>query len=388
MSKALSVIDGASLLALDVEPPRFIVARLIPAGLHLLAGSPKIGKSWLALWLCHQVSNGGKVWEFDTQKCGALYISLEDTLDRLHLRLSRITESGSKDILFATTADNLTNGLIEQLEAFIKEYPDTGLIVIDTFQRIRDSENESTYANDYKEVVKVKALADKFKIAVLLIHHLRKAPDSDPFNMVSGSTGIIGAVDSIYVLEKQKRIENAAILHVTGRDIEDMQIKLELDRDPPVWRFTGYGSKATGEIAPIITAVSAFMSERDEFFGTATELFNALSDGKIVTDKNGITANNIRSKIIEHLLTLEKSHKIKVSYGRTNGMRWIRLTKVTGDSLFTLPTPSPNDSDDTIETGVSDKMPSPVTDSQEKAVNQDISSDGTENGGDVGVKGR
>ena len=99
--QSLAVIDGASLLALDVEPPKFVVARLVPTGLHLLAGSPKIGKSWLALWLCHQVSSGGKVWEFDTLKCGTLYISLEDTLDRLHLRLSRITESGSKETMFA-----------------------------------------------------------------------------------------------------------------------------------------------------------------------------------------------------------------------------------------------------------------------------------------------
>ena len=192
-TKQLSVIDGASLLALDVDPPRFIVARFLPVGLHLLAGSPKIGKSWMALWFCNQVSTGEKIWEFDTQKCGTLYISLEDTLDRLHLRLSRIADSGSKDTLFATNAGNLATGLIEQLEGFIKVYPDTGLIVIDTFQRIRDCESESTYANDYREIVKIKALADRHKIAVLLIHHLRKAPDSDPFNMVSGSTGIIGA---------------------------------------------------------------------------------------------------------------------------------------------------------------------------------------------------
>ena len=157
----LSVIDGASLLAMDVDPPRFIVASLLPVGLHLLAGSPKIGKSWLALWLCNQISTGEKVWEFDTQKCGTLYISLEDTLDRLHLRLSRITEHGSKETLFATTAENLATGLIAQLEGFVKNYPDTGLIVIDTFQRIRGAESESTYANDYREVVKIKALADK-----------------------------------------------------------------------------------------------------------------------------------------------------------------------------------------------------------------------------------
>lgn len=353
MSESLSVIDGMSLLALDVEPPRFIVARLIPTGLHLLAGSPKTGKSWLALWLCHQIASGGKVWEFDTQKCGALYISLEDTLDRLHLRLSRITEQGSKDIFFATAADNLANGLIEQLEAFAKSYPDTGLIVIDTFQRIRDGENESTYANDYREVVKIKALADKLRIAVLLVHHLRKMPDSDPFNMVSGSTGIIGAVDSIFVLEKQKRIENAAILHVTGRDIEDMQIKLELDRDPPVWRFVGYGNSTAANVDGIILALCAFMSERAGYTGTAGELFAALSGCKAIAENSGITANNLTRKIKEHLLTLEKSHNIKALFNRSKTARLIILTKtatqcnhaenthaVTGDGNIAIPNPS------------------------------------------------
>ena len=361
-AKPLAVIDGASLLALDVEPPRFIVARLIPAGLHLLAGSPKIGKSWLALWLCNQVSHGGKVWEFDTQKCGTLYISLEDTIDRLHLRLSRITEHGSKDILFATTADNLTSGLIEQLEAFIKEYPDTGLIVIDTFQRVRDGDTESTYANDYREVVKVKGLADKHKIAVLLIHHLRKAQDNDPFNMVSGSTGIIGAVDSIYVLEKQKRIENAAILHVTGRDIEDLQIKLEFERDPPVWKFTGYGSKAQKGADQIIPALRDFMADKDGFTGTASELYAALCDGVTVSSDSGITANNLSRRIKENLLTLEKSHNIKASFNRTNTARLIILSKVTHDGDFTTPLPSHGNSDSNGDIGVSRKTPSCVTD--------------------------
>ena len=366
-TKELSVIDGASLLALDVDPPKFVVARLLPVGLHLLAGSPKIGKSWLALWLCNQVSTGDKVWEFDTHKCTALYISLEDTLDRLHLRLSRITESGSKETMFATSAENLSTGLLEQLEVFVKTYPDTGLIVIDTFQRIRDAESESTYANDYREVVKIKALADKHKIAVLLIHHLRKAPDSDPFNMVSGTTGIIGAVDSIYVLEKAKRIENAAVLHVTGRDIEDMKIELEFDRDPPVWKFTGYGSPTQNIIDPIITALSGFMADKDEYTGTATELVATLygGDSKADSEKSGITANNLSRRIKENLLTLEKSHYIKVIFKPTNKARLISLSKVTGDSDFMPPAPSPNTSDSNIEAGVSDKLPSPVTDSQE-----------------------
>ena len=172
-SKSLSVINGKSLLAPNVDPPRFIVPRFLPAGLHMLAGSPKIGKSWLALWLCQQISTGGNVWEFDTQKCGTLYISLEDTIDRLHFRLSRITDDGSEKSFFATDADNLSGVLVARLEKFMTDYPDTGLIVIDTFQRIRDITGEkNTYASDYAEVNKIKAITDKYRIAILLIHHL------------------------------------------------------------------------------------------------------------------------------------------------------------------------------------------------------------------------
>jgi hypothetical protein len=254
---------------------------------------------------------------------------------------------------------------LEQLESFVKAYPDTGLIVIDTFQRIRDGESESTYANDYREIVKIKGLADKHKIAVLLIHHLRKAQDSDPFNMVSGSTGIIGAVDSIYVLEKQKRIENAAVLHVTGRDIEDMQIKLEFDCDPPVWRFTGYGSKNQKGVDPIISVLCDFMADKDEFTGTASELHASIftSDSKADSKETGITVGNLSRRIKENLLTIEKSRNIKVSFERKNTARLITLSKVTSDGDFTGGLLSQAERDSNADTVVSHKMPSPVTDS-------------------------
>jgi len=338
-SKMLSVIDGEKLLALDIEPPRFIVAKLIPTGLHLLAGSPKIGKSWLSLWLYNQVSHGENVWGFDTMRCGTLYISLEDTLDRLHLRLSRITDSGSKDIYFATSAYSLSDGLIEQLELFIKEYPDTDMIVIDTFQRIRDEDLDSTYANDYKEIKKIKSLADNARIAILLVHHLRKAQDSDPFNMVSGLTGIIGAVDSIFVLEKHKRVDKAAILHVTGRDIEDMQIMLEFEKEPPVWKLTGFGTGNGGADDTIVKSLVSFMSERDEYTGTASELYSLLGDNKIIDGDSGINVNILTRKIKENMLTLEKTSHIKASFTRTNTARKIFLKKVTGDGIFTVDTP-------------------------------------------------
>ena len=53
-----------------------------------LTGAPKVGKSWLVLWLANQVSKGEPVWGLKTEKCGVLYISLEDTFQRMQQRLS------------------------------------------------------------------------------------------------------------------------------------------------------------------------------------------------------------------------------------------------------------------------------------------------------------
>ena len=300
----------------------------MPIGLHILSGSAKIGKSWLSLWLCQQVSNGEKVWGFETLKCGTLYLALEDTVNRLHLRLSHITDNGSEQSFFATQAENLSGSLIAQLERFLQEHDDTGLIVIDTLQRVRGSAGveKNAYANDYHEIGLLKAFADKHKIAVLLIHHVRKMPDSDPFNMVSGSVGIIGAVDSMYVLEKDKRTENKAILHVTGRDIEDMQLQLAFDRDMTVWQFISFvtGEKSDNLIATIV----AFISENKSFCGTATELL----DGLKKKDRSlRHSPTSLSRALKEQLLTLEKRHNISVTFNRTNSTRTISLSVRDGD---------------------------------------------------------
>jgi len=324
-AKPLSVIDGKSLLAMEVEPPKFIIAELMPVGLHILSGSAKIGKSWLSLWLCQQVSNGLPVWEFETLKCGTLYLALEDTIDRLHFRLSHITDSGSEQSFFATEAENLSGLLIPQLEKFMQDYSDTGLIVIDTLQRVRGVSNDkNSYAGDYSEIGQIKSFADKHHIAVLLVHHVRKMPDSDPFNMVSGSVGITGAVDSMYVLEKEKRAENKATLHVTGRDIEDRQLLLEFDREMTMWRFVSYLSGEKCEDG-LMTAVMGFISNHDAFDGTASELLEKLKQ----TDNNlNYSPNALTRRLKEQSLTLEKRHGISINFSRRKDARLVSLSLV------------------------------------------------------------
>ena len=246
--KKLNTIDADTLQAIAYEPISFLVEDLLPQGLHLLAGAPKIGKSWLALWLCLRVAQGEPLWSFPTHSCEVLYLCLEDSFQRIQSRLFDLTEDAPPTLHFAVMAEQLHSGLVEQIEQFLKEHPATGLIVIDTLQRIRTMSNDANpYANDYRDIGVLKALADRHRIAVLLIHHLRKLGDDDPMNMISGTTGLSGATDSNFVLRKSKRRENTATLYCTGRDIAYRELSLEFSSETHIWNLLADECEQLGE---------------------------------------------------------------------------------------------------------------------------------------------
>ena len=173
--KRPQTIDADTLQSTAYAPVSFVVDDLLPQGLHLLAGAPKIGKSWLALWLCLCAAQGKPLWTFATRPCEVLYLCLEDSFQRIQSRLFDLTEDAPPTLHFAVMSQQLHNGLVEQIEQFLKEHPQTRLIVIDTLQRIRTVGNDANpYASDYRDIGVLKALADKHRIAILLVHHLRK----------------------------------------------------------------------------------------------------------------------------------------------------------------------------------------------------------------------
>ena len=234
----LETIDAETLLGIPYEPLAFIVEELLPQGLHLLAGAPKIGKSWLALWLCLRVAQGEPLWNFSTRPCEVLYLCLEDSFQRIQSRLLDLTEDAPSTLHFAVMSEQLHAGLVEQMEQFLREYPATGLVVIDTLQHIRAVNSDANaYATDYRDIGVLKALADRHRIAVLLIHHLRKLNDDDPMNMISGTTGLSGATDSNFVLRRSKRRENTATLYCTGRDISYRELSLEFNSEAHIWNL-------------------------------------------------------------------------------------------------------------------------------------------------------
>jgi RecA-family ATPase len=200
---ALKTIDAETLIAQPLKPIPFIVDGLIPPGLHILAGSPKIGKSWLMLWLSINVAQGNPIWDREVTPCGVLYLCLEDTHNRIQNRLFEITDTAPDNLHFAVMAEQIGSGLQQQIEAFVKTQPDCRLVIIDTLQRVRGADiSTNAYANDYRDICELKQLADKHQLAIILVHHLRKHTDKDPFMKVSGTTGLTGGVDTTYVLEK------------------------------------------------------------------------------------------------------------------------------------------------------------------------------------------
>lgn len=124
-TERIKTIDGKELLNLEIEPIKFVVDGLIPQGLHILAGAPKTGKSWLLLLLCLKISKGEPIWNLTTEKGTVLYLCLEDSTSRIQDRLFELTDEAPENLHFATSAHSLTDGLANQIELFINEHPDT-----------------------------------------------------------------------------------------------------------------------------------------------------------------------------------------------------------------------------------------------------------------------
>ena len=222
-------IDGPTLMDLRAEKKTFCVEGLIPKGVCILGGAPKVGKSWLALDLCIRVAKGEPLWDLRTRKGTTLYLALEDGIEDLQDRAYTLTDDIPAQAHFVTAAEKLSDGLCEQLESFLDEHPDTVLVVIDTFQIVRGATADISYAGVYQDVRTLKQFADRHEITILLVHHLRKQGDSDPLNRISGSTALTGATDGVFVLTQGSRSGNDAELICAGRRIRKREMQLRFE---------------------------------------------------------------------------------------------------------------------------------------------------------------
>jgi hypothetical protein len=330
--KVFDIIDGNTLMSQEYEPLGFAVDKILPHGLFILAGSGKIGKSWLSLDLCVNVASGGKLWDFSSEQGDVLYLALEDNHPRLQNRLNKI-QADSVDIsrLKLTTASfGINSGLIEQTNNFLAGHPDTRLIVIDTLERVRDTEfDKSIYACDYRDMTTLREITNKYKLTLLLIHHTRKMGDSDPLNTLSGSMGLVGSVDGVFVLEKDKRTGQDAKLTIANRDTEGFCFKLRFDPENCKWGFICNDGQSMEENQEkpadrkdigLLMLVDDLLEDR--WSGTATELCNAL---KRIAPKADLAPHTITKRLKAN--PLFKKNSIDIDVDRTGSSRTITIVR-------------------------------------------------------------
>lgn len=242
--RKLNTMNASDLFYMDIQPTEFIINNLIPVGMVIVASPPKYGKSWMMLDMCLSVAEGRDFLGFTTNKCGVLYLALEDRNDRLKERMLKITNGKPfpAGLEIAIDASPLGGGFIEHMEDYLTDHPETKLIVIDTFVKIRGIPNgkESAYAIDSREAGTLKKFADQHNIAVVLVTHTRKSIDtSDPFANITGTFGVAGAADDMIVLTKEKRSDNLTKMSVTGRDVTYEEYPIVFDTNSYKWMRQG-----------------------------------------------------------------------------------------------------------------------------------------------------
>ena len=260
------------------KPP--VIEGLLYQGTYLFVGSPKIGKSFFMAQLAYHVSTGTPLWDYPVKKGTVLYLALEDDYRRLQERMYRMFGTDStENLYFSVSSKPLGNGLTDQLSGFIREHPDTMLVIIDTLQKIREVDSDSySYAKDYEIINQLKQFSDSWGICLLLVHHTRKQKSSDNFDMISGTNGLLGCADGAFMLYKETRTSNKATLEISGRDQQDQKIHLIRDEEKLCWNF----EKAETELwkeppEPLLECIANLVTEENPTWqGTATELIEKL----------------------------------------------------------------------------------------------------------------
>jgi hypothetical protein len=260
--------------AADLEHKTFpklveIVPKLLVEGLTILAGRPKVGKSWKALELALGVAGSRDVLGGIMPISGdALYCALEDTQRRLQSRTTRLIGYNKEQpwpgrLQLATTWRRLDQGGVDDIAAWADSVSNPRLAVLDTLAGARPQRNagEQLYDSDYKALVGLQKLAGEKHFAALVLHHTRKMEADDPLDTVSGTLGLTGCADTVMVIH---RTSQGTTLYVRGRDIEEGEYAIVFDKLTCRWQLMGDASEvhlsdANKKILEILLAASSSM---------------------------------------------------------------------------------------------------------------------------------
>ena len=236
-------IDMRSLMTEDIPPLKFAVKPILPEGLVCIAGRPKAMKSWQMLKLCFCVENGLDYLGHNVEQGNALYLALEDSKRRLKERTFKLKHNDVQN--FPTTdieAPYLNNGLEEDLQRWIDGVKNPKLIVIDTLarvkQRVSGFNKGTAYDQDNELLRRIQQLAITNGVCIAFITHLSKAQQDYSFDKITGSVGLQGMTDAMWLIDRGDNSPNASITG-RGRDILDFQYAVKWNDETMTYDFVG-----------------------------------------------------------------------------------------------------------------------------------------------------
>lgn len=329
MSSELKVFTAQQLKAANPKSSGCVIESVLPIGLVTIAAPPKTGKSWLGLSIGDAVAEGLPFWGFQTVKGTVLYLALEDSAPRLNERLKKIGSRMPNNLHLAINgASTIGNGLIEQLTAWADANPEAKLIIIDTIGRVKGAHKPgmNAYEADTQAFAPLQQFAVNRKLCIIAITHFSKAKNislDDPFERITGSTGLFGVSDAAWIISG-KRGEDQT-LRITGRDIDDAEYKI---------RFSNYRWTLLGDSEELETQTrldeykrSALISTIRELVkhghweGTAKQIFDAMWS---MFESSEITTVNELGKRIHQYRDLLSSVD-HINYSQNTGGRTGRM---------------------------------------------------------------
>lgn len=337
------------LMQREVPDPKVFVGvgnelPLLVEGTCILSAKPKLGKSWFALAMCLAVSKGEDFLGYKTNKCSTLYLDLETSESIQKKRLLKVLkgEKVPKNFYLETETDAIESGFLEQIEAYLKEDPEIGVVVVDVFQIIRSPAKnfkESDYAHAYRDITPLNELAQKHHISIILVCHDRKAVDpDDPFSNILGSTGLQGAATQMIVMYRKKK-DDPIHISVKGKTIDGLP-DIDVALSDAQWKIVERGNSEDREKAAnhleymsseIRKAVIVLATQEEGWKGRCSEIISAAVEKGIAIDD---TPKYIGGFLHKHQGRFLKEDHVKVEIiSNGTGGKTYKFTVFTVDTV-------------------------------------------------------
>jgi hypothetical protein len=238
-------MSAAELRRRQFPPISYVIPGLIPEGLSIAAGRPKVGKSWLGLDLALAVAGGGECLGGRQPAAGdVLYAALEDNPRRLQRRIDKIISPFAAEwperLTLTTSWRRLDQGGVDDVGDWADSVAEPRLVILDTLAGVRPVRTTNGYAEDYDALTALHRLANDRGLAILVLHHTRKMDADDPVDTVSGTLGLTGCADTVLVLARSPQ---GTTLYVRGRDIEEAEHAVTFDKATCHWTILGEASE-------------------------------------------------------------------------------------------------------------------------------------------------